>query len=90
MVEEMPAVLWTTDTELRFTSAIGAGLDALGLKHTAKSIGPCCSSIISRPTTPDSRAIQRASESAGGANGHLRNGMGRPHLRIARAAAARQ
>ena len=32
MIERMPAVLWTTDKELRFTSSMGAGLDALGLK----------------------------------------------------------
>ncbi|MGB0036620.1 MAG: CHASE4 domain-containing protein [Candidatus Acidiferrales bacterium] len=32
MVENMPAVLWTTDTDLRFTSSMGAGLEALGLK----------------------------------------------------------
>jgi PAS domain S-box-containing protein len=29
---QVPAVLWTTDTELKFTSSTGAGLDALGLK----------------------------------------------------------
>jgi PAS domain S-box-containing protein len=32
MVEKMPAVLWTTDAELKITSAMGAGLDALGLR----------------------------------------------------------
>jgi PAS domain S-box-containing protein len=32
MIEKMPAVLWTTDTELRFTSAAGAGLEHLGLR----------------------------------------------------------
>jgi PAS domain S-box-containing protein len=32
MIERMPAVLWTTDKELRFTSSMGAGLEALGLK----------------------------------------------------------
>ncbi len=31
MVEQMPAVLWTTDRELRFTSSVGAGLADLGL-----------------------------------------------------------
>jgi PAS domain S-box-containing protein len=29
---QVPAILWTTDTELKFTSSTGAGLDALGLK----------------------------------------------------------
>ena len=32
MVEQMPAVLWTTDAELRFTSSLGAGLAGLGLR----------------------------------------------------------
>jgi PAS domain S-box-containing protein len=32
MIEKMPVVLWTTDTELRFTSSMGAGLKALGLR----------------------------------------------------------
>ncbi|HYA89422.1 MAG TPA: CHASE4 domain-containing protein [archaeon] len=42
MIEKMPAVLWTTDTELRFTSSIGAGLEALGMQKNevvGKSIG---------------------------------------------------
>jgi len=32
MVERMPAVLWTTDKDLRYTSSMGAGLDSLGVK----------------------------------------------------------
>jgi PAS domain S-box-containing protein len=32
MVEKMPAVLWTTDEQLQITSAMGAGLEALGLR----------------------------------------------------------
>ena len=32
MMERMPAILWTTDKDLRFTSGIGAGLEALGLR----------------------------------------------------------
>jgi len=32
LVEQLPAVLWTTDHELRFTSSVGAGLSRLGLK----------------------------------------------------------
>src|SRR3990170_7260505 len=32
LVEQMPAVLWTTDTELRFTSSSGGGLAGLGLR----------------------------------------------------------
>jgi PAS domain S-box-containing protein len=32
IIEKMPAVLWTTDSDLRFTSSVGAGLEHLGLK----------------------------------------------------------
>jgi len=32
MVENMPAVLWTTDRDLRFTYSVGAGLKALDLR----------------------------------------------------------
>ena len=32
IIEKMPAVLWTTDRDLRFTSSVGAGLEHLGLK----------------------------------------------------------
>jgi len=35
MVEQMPAVLWTTDRQLRFTSSLGSGLSRLGLKANA-------------------------------------------------------
>jgi PAS domain S-box-containing protein len=31
-VEQVPAVMWTTDEELRFTSSMGAGLSGLGLR----------------------------------------------------------
>jgi PAS domain S-box-containing protein len=33
MVEKVPAVLWTANTDLVITSAMGAGLNALGLKE---------------------------------------------------------
>ena len=32
LIEQLPAVLWTVDKNLRFTSAVGAGLARLGLK----------------------------------------------------------
>ncbi len=32
LIEQLPAVLWTIDKDLRFTSALGAGLARLGLK----------------------------------------------------------
>jgi PAS domain S-box-containing protein len=38
MIENMPAVLWTTDRELRYTSSVGAGLKAIGLR-TNETVG---------------------------------------------------
>jgi len=32
LVEQMPAILWSTDKNLRFTSSLGAGLSMLGLR----------------------------------------------------------
>jgi PAS domain S-box-containing protein len=32
MIEKMPAVLWSTDRDLRYTSSVGAGLEALHLR----------------------------------------------------------
>src|SRR6202041_2664349 len=32
LIEQLPAVLWTVDNNLRFTSAVGAGLARLGLE----------------------------------------------------------
>ena len=33
LIEQLPAVLWTVDTDLRFTSILGAGLARLGLRQ---------------------------------------------------------
>ena len=33
VLEELPAVVWATDCELRFTASLGAGLSALNLRH---------------------------------------------------------
>jgi len=33
LVEQMPAIAWTTDRELRFTSSVGGGLAGLGLSQ---------------------------------------------------------
>jgi two-component system, cell cycle sensor histidine kinase and response regulator CckA len=33
LIEQLPAVLWTVDTDLRFTSILGAGLTRLGLRQ---------------------------------------------------------
>ena len=32
LIEQLPAVLWTVDRDLRFTSALGTGLARMGLK----------------------------------------------------------
>jgi PAS domain S-box-containing protein len=33
LIEQLPAVLWTVDSDMRFTSVLGAGLARLGLKQ---------------------------------------------------------
>jgi PAS domain S-box-containing protein len=38
MVERMPAVLWTADAQLQISSAMGAGLEALGF-HPREAVG---------------------------------------------------
>ncbi|MEK7728217.1 MAG: hypothetical protein AAB354_07355, partial [candidate division KSB1 bacterium] len=32
IIEQLPAVLWTTDSDLRFTSSMGSGLSELQLQ----------------------------------------------------------
>jgi PAS domain S-box-containing protein len=32
LIEQLPAILWTTDADLKFTSSLGAGLASMGLK----------------------------------------------------------
>ena len=41
LTEKMPAIVWSTDAELRFTSCLGAGLEGLGLaphEHACRSL----------------------------------------------------
>ena len=33
LLEELPAIVWSTDSDLRFTSSLGVGLSALHLQH---------------------------------------------------------
>jgi HD-GYP domain-containing protein (c-di-GMP phosphodiesterase class II) len=39
LVEQAPAIIWTTDTDLRFTSALGAGLEALSVQPGEWDVG---------------------------------------------------
>ncbi|MFO0815197.1 MAG: PAS domain-containing protein [Gemmatales bacterium] len=34
LLEQLPCILWTTDCDLRFTSSMGSGIAALGMKHS--------------------------------------------------------
>ena len=54
LVEQLPAVLWTVDRNLRFTSALGAGFARLKIKPEAPR-----GSIISRRRTRHSGRLQR-------------------------------
>ena len=52
MVEQIPAVLWTTDLESRFTSSSGAGLAALGLRQN-EVVGRTLSEFFGFPGEDD-------------------------------------
>jgi GAF domain-containing protein len=88
LVEQFPAVLWSTDTELRFTASLGAGLRALGLEPgevVGRSLYDYFGMGPRRP--PDGLAAP----GAGRRGGDLRDGMGRPHLpELCRAVALRR
>jgi PAS domain S-box-containing protein len=45
LLEQLPAILWTTDREPRFTSALGAGLDTLGL-HASREVGTALTDLF--------------------------------------------
>jgi PAS domain S-box-containing protein len=55
IVEQMPAILWTTNSQLHITSTVGAGLAALNLKP-AELIGMSMSETIGRGD-PDSTPV---------------------------------
>lgn len=61
IVNQMPAVMWTTDHELRFTSSTGAGLALLGLQPN-QVVGLLLSEFLG--DTPDSARILMHHESA--------------------------
>jgi two-component system, cell cycle sensor histidine kinase and response regulator CckA len=61
LIEQLPAVLWTVDTDLRFTSILGAGLARLGLKQN-QLVGTLISDYFESPdrTFPPVAAAYRA------------------------------
>jgi PAS domain S-box-containing protein len=63
LVEQMPAILWTTDTQLRITSTVGAGLAGVDLQPTEvigmsmrETLGP--DDPESTPVTAHARALR--------------------------------
>ena len=57
VVSQLPAIVWSTDKELRFTSHLGAGLRALGVE-TNQMVGTAVETYVlglgAQPTRPDS------------------------------------
>lgn len=45
LIEQLPAVMWTTDLDLRFTSSLGAGLAPIGLQPE-QSIGQALHTLV--------------------------------------------
>jgi PAS domain S-box-containing protein len=68
VVDQMPAVLWTTDRDLRFTSSAGGGLKAMGQKPN-QSVGKTLSEYFQirdpefRPLVAHRRALMGQSSS---------------------------
>lgn len=61
IIEQLPAILWTTDLELRFTSSQGAGLSALHL-HAGEVVGKTLFDFFQTndPNFPSIQAHQKA------------------------------
>ena len=58
VVSQLPAIVWSTDEELRYTSHLGAGLRALGVEPNqlvGKSVHEFVSSLRPLPDRPDNR-----------------------------------
>lgn len=62
LVDQCPALLWTTDTDLVFTSSLGAGVTDLGIGPN-QLVGVSLTELLDEEDTPDSvplSAHQRA------------------------------
>jgi PAS domain S-box-containing protein len=58
VVSQLPAIVWSTDKDLRYTSHLGAGLRALGVESNqmvGKSVEEFVLSFEPRPGRPDNR-----------------------------------
>jgi diguanylate cyclase (GGDEF)-like protein/PAS domain S-box-containing protein len=53
LTEKMPAIVWSTDTDLRFTSCLGAGLEGLGLRPREQ----VCRTLFEYFTTDDAEFL---------------------------------
>jgi two-component system, cell cycle sensor histidine kinase and response regulator CckA len=62
LMQQMPALLWTTDRELRATSVLGRGLEAYGIAHPGQVVGNHFPTLFSGH--PDQEALVKAHESA--------------------------
>jgi PAS domain-containing protein len=85
LVDQFPAVFWTTDHELTFTSSLGAGLKSLGLgpnQLVGMSLGDFFEHDAPRPLDAHRRALE-------GAVGDVPYALGRPGLSRSRGAASR-
>jgi len=65
LVEKMPAILWTTDTNLRYTYHVGAGLAMVGLQPN-QSIGKELGSLSTSEDTQDSFWLEQNRQALAG------------------------
>ena len=88
VTQQLPAILWTTDKELRFTSALGAGLAVIGF-DAAQVVGIGLADFFAHdPGGPRNIEAHRA---ALGRAGHInRRALRRPRLSVPNRCASRR
>ena len=84
LIEPVPAIVWTTDRELRFTSGLGGGHASFGLRATPGT------SLFDHYGTREPRRHPRPPARARRRVGELRARLGGAHLPDPRRAAARR
>jgi len=71
LIQQLPAVLWTTDENLRFTSSLGAGLAALG-RRPNEAVGRSLEEVMARQD-PGGVVVDAHRAALCGESGHCQN-----------------
>ncbi|MDP9355059.1 MAG: PAS domain S-box protein, partial [Chloroflexota bacterium] len=76
LVEHAPAILWSTDTDLRFTSSFGGGLAHLGLQPD-QVVGSTLFEFLQTDDPDDPRIAAHCRALEGTSDGYEQEWMGR-------------